>query len=859
MISSSQLQLPLPLPLILFLLFVVVAPVNNSLQVVTAVAVQNEPEPVCPSDYLVLISSIDNDNGNGEEEDMAKRRRRLVASTIQQPVKVVRQGESYVEFTIQNTTWFHSQGEEEEGPLSDHLFTTMETGLFGSQHCIMDEGLEMPLSTSTDVMKAHCDNDSSSSSSMAIIRTYSRYKYSSTTPTSTPPSTIGSVVVEIPKCCHDPYANTATATDNEDYYVIEYVFKVMCTPTCDDPDDYIDDQLTDPPTTSPTPPPQKLPRKLLQEEIIKDMMPQSSSRCNGNNNSINTTFTYESSQADSKWNTEFVKYEEDLFLAKMSHIDNNSNRSWTIRLGQAGNIYSFVGPMGETVPPQDHNDAPWVDEVWQAVQPLGPNGDNDNDSTTGPYFIHEAGTYQRDGEYTAKPFYSPSTGRYCNDNEGECGFATWGQQAHVATPWKSPMLYFNRYVNCGDGVFEYTTLRHNNVGSEESFGYLNVPWGGTRTSVLGDVVITNKITQKENVVYPLVSWSDGVSTPLKDTMGYTVFAEDLPKNANPLHDTPYPIPDGLELTIGSSECKCEGQCNTASRRYVCTLVSQPQNIGWAPNRGDPGQIVRLEGQDSGKSVVVGVRHWAGNGKLYFYQSDVLTLAKIHEALTPNTKVNVFYYLPPESGKPLEDNLALGHVHGGENGSGNYPRVRYGAAGRDFNVYTINDVPTIPGGSTYYYRQYFMMDAYTEMKSKGPQWAPEAVKATKGVGMIDGRTVQLFQSVVDSSSSTTATATFGHTIQGDTCRVPGGVTEVTPTCEGTTTPEANSKALFQIRCGDSYAVTENMYYFSPLGPPYRSYVCDGMEDIRPEWTLLGYFPVDSCTAIGSGYQYDAEYC
>jgi len=27
--------------------------------------------------------------------------------------------------------------------------------------------------------------------------------------------------------------------------------------------------------------------------------------------------------------------------------------------------------MGETVPPQDHNDAPWVDEVWQAVQPLG--------------------------------------------------------------------------------------------------------------------------------------------------------------------------------------------------------------------------------------------------------------------------------------------------------------------------------------------------------------------------------------------------------------------------------------------------------------------------------------------------------
>ena len=330
----------MPLPLILFLLFVVVALVNNSVQVVTAVAIPNEPEPVCPSDYLVLKSSIDNDNGEEEQEEKAKRRRRLVSSTltpptIQQPVKIVRQGESYVEFTIQNTTWFHSsqeeEEEEEEGPLPDHLFTIMETGPFGSQHCIMDEGLEMPLSTSTDVMKAHCfpsstaDNDSSSSSSKAIIRTYSRYKYSSTTPTSTPPSTIGSVVVEIPKCCQDPYVNTATATDNEDYYVIEYVFEVMCTPTCDDPDDYIDDQLPDPPTTvspttSPIPPPPKLPRKLLQEEIIKDMMPQSSSKCNGNNNIINTTFTYESSQAESKWNTEFVNYEEDLFLAKMSHV-----------------------------------------------------------------------------------------------------------------------------------------------------------------------------------------------------------------------------------------------------------------------------------------------------------------------------------------------------------------------------------------------------------------------------------------------------------------------------------------------------------------------------------------------------------
>ena len=96
-----------------------------------------------------------------------------------------------------------------------------------------------------------------------------------------------------------------------------------------------------------------------------------------------------------------MDYEEDLFLAKMQHTDNNANRSWTIRFGQAGNIYSMVGPMGETVPPQDNDNAPFINEVWQNVQPLGSGGDNDNNPSTDKYFIHEAGVYQRDAHYTS--------------------------------------------------------------------------------------------------------------------------------------------------------------------------------------------------------------------------------------------------------------------------------------------------------------------------------------------------------------------------------------------------------------------------------------------------------------------------
>ena len=161
----------------------------------------------------------------------------------------------------------------------------------------------------------------------------------------------------------------------------------------------------------------------LQEAIIKDMMPASSTKCE--NQPASSSFTFESSQAGSQWYAPFVDYEQHVFLAKMAHTDPNTNRSWTIRLGQAGNIYSLVGPMGETVPPQAHANAPWVDEVWQNVAPLGPGGDNDGDSNTDKFFIHEAGTYTKDAPYTNIPFYSPTLGSYCDDPDGECGFASW--------------------------------------------------------------------------------------------------------------------------------------------------------------------------------------------------------------------------------------------------------------------------------------------------------------------------------------------------------------------------------------------------------------------------------------------------
>ena len=75
-----------------------------------------------------------------------------------------------------------------------------------------------------------------------------------------------------------------------------------------------------------------------------------------------------------------------------------------------------------------------------------------------PYYIHQAGAFQRDSPNTNVPFFSPSLARHCAGNS--CTFASWGTQAHVATMYTSPVMYINRYTNCGNGVIEHTQMIH---------------------------------------------------------------------------------------------------------------------------------------------------------------------------------------------------------------------------------------------------------------------------------------------------------------------------------------------------------------------------------------------------------------
>ena len=209
----------------------------------------------------------------------------------------------------------------------------------------------------------------------------------------------------------------------------------------------------------------------LAEALLEDMLPPSSSKCIGGG-ATSITFNFTSSHSISQWDETAYFLEDGVFLAEMSHADAERNRSWTLRVGKAGNMYSFVGPFGEVVPPQYHPSGPFVDEVWQSV--MVHLDKNNKPPLNKPNFIHQAGAYWKDcadtdgspaycdpadptkvadsteGDYMEKPYFSPSVASHCEGRQ--CSFASWGTQAHVPTPFKSAALYMNKYRDCGEGV-----------------------------------------------------------------------------------------------------------------------------------------------------------------------------------------------------------------------------------------------------------------------------------------------------------------------------------------------------------------------------------------------------------------------
>ncbi len=86
---------------------------------------------------------------------------------------------------------------------------------------------------------------------------------------------------------------------------------------------------------------------------------------------------------------------------------------------------------------------------------------------------------------------------------------------------------------------------------------------------------------------------------------------------------------------------------------------------------------------------------------------------------------------------------------------------------------------------------------------------------------------------------------------------------TKVCSGSTTPKADSRALWQVKCGSSTYIGPDPYYFSPddwTGQgKKRPYICKNDHTARGTWTLLGFFPVGTCSAIETGFTYDEDLC
>ena len=198
-------------------------------------------------------------------------------------------------------------------------------------------------------------------------------------------------------------------------------------------------------------------------------------------------------------------------------------------------------------------------------------------------------------------------------------------------------------------------------------------------------------------------------------------------------------------------------------------------VFYDPNPGAGGEVLATEG----------VRNWSRKGTdLYFFPD--ISASEVAIMFPPRSTIQVRYY---DSGKPTEDNLALGHAYGTVHTSSNETNtLRVGGdANRDNIYYAINNTfSDISQVDTYYTKQYFIMDRYTEMSTVGPLWAN---RTTKGFWPIDdpiaspaGRSISLYRN---------DGGIFGATVGDSTCENEG-----TFVCTGSTTPKPDSKALFQ---------------------------------------------------------------
>lgn len=469
----------------------------------------------------------------------------------------------------------------------------------------------------------------------------------------------------------------------------------------------------------------------LAQALLEDMMPAPSGKCTVPAKGASSTFTFSGWDNRSTWDSTTKAFESQAFLAQMNHDDANANHTWQLRLAKGGNAYSFLGAFGEAMPPQYHVDAPWIDEVWQMVAV-----DNTKNTASNPYFIHQAGTYQREASLKTKPFYSPPVATHCT--KGECTFANWGQHAHVPTNFESALLYYTRFRNCGDGHMEVTYMMHNfAVSGGASMNYLNVPWAGVRKSSLKSIAMPPSVGAVP-VEKTLGQWGaagDKYIPNLNTFGGYTAFAQDLPKNVT---FTDMPTSGGAALTLQVAKTNACAESKSHTTAWKVTTFRIKVKANFKTNDGCRSCALQLSNGRGGHIDINGILHWGNNAVwTYFWPTATVTVSQVNSVFKNGDMITVTK-IP--SALSLDSNLGLGFVHGNE-GAGTYEgdsnwqskertrgcRVRFGStssATRDYSVYTVNAFPKLRPGTSYFFRQYLVAGRHVEMPSRAGPWVGE---------------------------------------------------------------------------------------------------------------------------------------
>lgn len=599
----------------------------------------------------------------------------------------------------------------------------------------------------------------------------------------------------------------------------------------------------------------------------------------------------------------FAVDESNLFQTEMVHTPGpgeHVNTTWSIRIGTGGNIYSYKTNLGEVMPPNIKKGMYMVDEVWQSVAV----NTTLNDFPNAPWFIHQAGVYQKEDQTEQRPFWSsPSVARWCDQSVRECRFASWGQQAHVPTKYSSRALYINRYRDCGNGILQFTSLVHN-FSEETRFNYMSLPWFGVRNTLYKDVMIRRdendpQISKGKWIThYPNQFFGVSPRWLLPMTGGYTMFAQERwgrPEFQFP--GNPYfgktPQDQIPTWVIGDNIYPTDIPCHSdriVSERYNsyhihCRLAHGTAN--WST--GCKACNLVFENVATSETVdVVNIAHYAdpkdevAQGTLIYFgtaKGDMLGGKKMMEwdhaaaQTVLDDFLSVFsngdsFIIKWKEGRSDDENHAIAYVHGVnkeiQEGIGGaqywlgFARIEYGDANsflRRFMVFNEVQLIKMDPGVTFGKNAFVIagmgIDAVSEQ-------ADSVIESTIEDYNLAGDLPYRRLDVIVKDTE------FGIAIDGEGCSGPF-------TCTGYTTPQidvdlSRTKPYFYIEyCGETYFGPNIERYAHKDSDALRVYgMCTETDEYnvvtekRPSMKLMGFFAESDCTPM-EGMTYNSNYC